>query len=297
MVMTFSVIVPTFRRPDLLSRCLQTLSPDQQGLPPDTYEVIVTDDEPRPGVRTLVHEVLPDAVYQEGPGRGPAANRNGAAAIAKGKWLIFTDDDCIPGRGWLAAYASALRDGCAVYEGRTTCNEGLSSPFHTAPVNETGGCLWSCNFMVEGSLFRSLGGFDEGFPHAAMEDIDFRERLKDRGVRWDFVPSAAVNHPPKEIRLRALLAAHQSYYYYYIVRRGIVPKLRQTLLNISKHRFGALCQCGWQTEIPAAASVYTAELCLVCLYHRSWRKTFLAAATRDIRKSDQLSGKRPLIRS
>ncbi len=274
----FSIIIPTFRRPDLLSRCLGALSPDNQGLPPEMYEVIVTDDEPSSGMRRFVQDVLPGAVYQGGPGRGPAANRNWAAAVARGKWLIFTDDDCIPGRGWLAAYASALRDGCAVYEGRTTCSEGLRSPFHTAPINETGGNLWSCNLMVEGALFRSLGGFDEGFPHAAMEDVDFRERLRDQGVRWDFVPSAAVNHPPKEIRLRALLAAHESYYYFHIVRRGVVPRLRQTLLDISKHRLAALLKRGWRVEIPGAASVFAAELCLVCIYHRSWRRRFLAEA-------------------
>jgi len=273
---TFSVIVPTFRRPDLLARCLQALSPDGQGPSPNAYEIIVTDDERSPGVRKLVHEMLPGAVYREGPQRGPAANRNAAAAIAKGRWLIFTDDDCIPGQGWLIAYASALRDGCAVYEGKTTCKEGLSSPFHTAPLNETGGGLWSCNLMIEGSLFHSLGGFDEGFPHAAMEDVDFRERLRDQGIGWEFVPSAVVDHPPRRIGLKALLAAHESYYYFYIVRRGVVPGLRRTLLNISRHRLRALCLRGWRIEIPGAAAVFAAELFLVFFYHRSWCGKFLA---------------------
>jgi glycosyltransferase involved in cell wall biosynthesis len=40
---------------------------------------------------------------------GPASARNTGAAAARGEWLAFTDDDCLPDRGWLTAFDSILR--------------------------------------------------------------------------------------------------------------------------------------------------------------------------------------------
>ncbi len=64
-----------------------------------------------------------------------------------------------------------------------------------SPVNEKGGCLWSCNFAIKRQLFKQLGGFDEKFPAPAMEDIDLHHRLGLQGVQTVFVPRALVGHP------------------------------------------------------------------------------------------------------
>ena len=40
--------------------------------------------------------------WGRGPRRGPAANRNAGALRARGEWLAFTDDDCVPDPNWLA---------------------------------------------------------------------------------------------------------------------------------------------------------------------------------------------------
>jgi GT2 family glycosyltransferase len=86
-------------------------------------------------------------------------------------------------------------DGIQVLEGRTFVDRPRTSLAEVAPVNETGGYLWSCNFAINRNLFLSLGGFDERFPFAAMEDVDFRDRLQKQGERFKFVPDASVCHP------------------------------------------------------------------------------------------------------
>ena len=192
-----SVVVPTCHRNDLLAKCLDCLAPGVQSLPADQYEVIVTDDGSRSTAEQLVKTEYPWVRWIAGPRRGPAHNRNNGAAEAKGEWLAFTDDDCLPEQGWLAAYLAALSEGVHVYEGKTTCQAGITSPLYQAPVNLTGGCLWSCNFMISSALFHRIGGFDTGFTMPAMEDIDLNERLHQQGEQSVFVEAALVDHPPR----------------------------------------------------------------------------------------------------
>ena len=44
MTPSFSVVIPTCERNDLLARCLERLAPGAQRFSADRYEVIVTDD-------------------------------------------------------------------------------------------------------------------------------------------------------------------------------------------------------------------------------------------------------------
>jgi GT2 family glycosyltransferase len=179
--------------------CLDRLAPGKQTLDARNYEVIVTDDGSQSTAQQLIAEEFPWARWLPGPGRGPAANRNSGVRNARGEWIAFVDDDCLPDAGWLDAYAGAIRPGVLVYEGRTLCRAGLTSPLLDAPVNLTGGCLWSCNMMMERAAFGRLRGFDEAYPFAC-EDVDFAVRIRRDGLSIDFVPEASVDHPPRPAR-------------------------------------------------------------------------------------------------
>lgn len=194
-----SVIIPTCHRNDLLALCLDCLAPGVQTLPPEQYEVIVTDDGSRSTAKQMIQERYPWAKWVAGPRRGPAANRNHGASKAVGEWLAFTDDDCLPLPGWLEGYIQALGSGVSVYEGKTTCEAGIDSPLYLAPINLTGGLLWSCNLVFHRELFEHVEGFDSDYSFA-MEDIDMRDRLRRDQHPVCFVPDAVVDHPP---RLRA----------------------------------------------------------------------------------------------
>ena len=208
-----SVVVPTCHRNDLLAKCLEALAPQRQSIA-GPYEVVVTDDGSRETAQAMIAEKFPWARWTQGPRRGPAANRNHGAAHASGAWLAFTDDDCIPEAGWLAAFAGAMRDGIDVYEGRTTTDLPLKGPRYQAPVNEHGGYLWSCNLLLAREVFDRLGGFDEDFPYPHLEDVDLRLRLEAMGERWDFVAGAEIFHPQRPATpWRKRARAHQSSVY------------------------------------------------------------------------------------
>lgn len=188
-----SVVIPTCHRNDLLAKCLDSLAPEVQILAAEEYEVIVSDDGSKTTAEVMMREQYPWAKWVAGPRKGPAANRNNGARHASGEWLAFTDDDCMPESQWLDAFAQHIDKEYPVLEGKTTSDKtGL---FYTAPINLTGGYLWSCNMMVRKSLFNQLEGFDDNFPFARLEDVDFRVRLQEAGNTMYFVPEAVVFHP------------------------------------------------------------------------------------------------------
>src|SRR5690242_1278529 len=100
---TYSVVVPTYQRGAALERCLDALA--SQTLERDRFEVIVVDDgsvtPPRAAVARAAASL--DVRLIEQANAGPASARNAGARAARGEYVVFTDDDCIPDAGWLRA--------------------------------------------------------------------------------------------------------------------------------------------------------------------------------------------------
>jgi len=194
--MLISVVIPTRHRNELLAKCLDRLAPGRQTLDASNYEVIVTDDGVETTAERMIRERYPWARWFPARRLGPGANRNSGATHARGEWLAFTDDDCVPEPGWLAAFVAAAPDS-DLLEGQTTCREGIHSPLLEAPLNLNGGNLWSCNMMVRRDAFERLAGFDEDFLLLGCEDLDFATRAKRAKLRIRFTPDAQVDHPPR----------------------------------------------------------------------------------------------------
>ena len=246
----FSVVIPTYRRNDSLALCLERLADGAQTLPAREYEVIVADDAPDgENARRMVEERFPSVRWVAGPGKGPAANRNRGAAEARGAWLAFTDDDCLPQPGWLAGYAARIdaADGAAlrVLEGPTTAGDaGRIEPFFTAPLNDVGGLLWSCNFAIEHRFFDEIGRFDDGFPFPHLEDVDLRLRLEDRGQAYPFVPEAVVAHPPRPVgSVFKWVESQESAFYLARKRRVPVGQYGQSFMSYLRILFHSLRAC------------------------------------------------------
>src|SRR5271155_4241866 len=100
--MFLSVIIPTYKRREILSVCLQRLAPEIQNLSPDLFEVIVTDDALGDDPHDSLTQEYPWVRHNRGPQKGPASNRNSGAKSARGDWLIFVDDDCLPQPSFLS---------------------------------------------------------------------------------------------------------------------------------------------------------------------------------------------------
>lgn len=192
-----SVVIPTYHRNDLLALCLDKLAPSIQSLSGNSYEVLVTDDGIKQTAQAMILEKYPWAQWVEGSKKGPATNRNNGTKHAKGNWLVFLDDDCVPDENCLYQYKQSIEDDNKIkaIEGRIYVTEPRTRLDQISPINETGGCFWSCNIAIEKDFFYSIGKFDERFPFAAMEDVDLRKKIYKSEAKYLFLKSAAVEHP------------------------------------------------------------------------------------------------------
>jgi GT2 family glycosyltransferase len=270
-----SVIIPTRHRNEQLAQCLGRLAPGRQTLDAADYEVIVTDDGSRGTAASMIAERFPWVRWVAGPRRGPAANRNNGANAAQGDWLAMTDDDCLPAPDWLHAFISAIDPNIGVLEGKTTCQAGISSPLLEAPVNLSGGNLWSCNFMIRAELFRSVGGFDESFPMPACEDIEFNGRLRKGGHIPQFVPEAIVDHPPRPRpggwRLGLMWESRVNLWY----KEGNVGSVWSWLpVHVLKYRTGKVLDYPIRWDSLRASASMALELTCVLLHLQGWQSRY-----------------------
>jgi len=193
--MFLSVIIPTCNRNDLLRICLDSLIPDFQTIDSSKYEIIVSDDTKLNEEIGILRQEYPFVHFIEGPKKGPASNRNYGANHAKGSWLIFIDDDCIPEKEILINYYQEIIKGnYEAIEGYINADRPQERFDEQSPLNLKGGCFWSCNIAVNKEIYDSIGGFDEGFPYPALEDTDFYQRIK-VVAKTTFLESAKVIHP------------------------------------------------------------------------------------------------------
>jgi GT2 family glycosyltransferase len=201
----FSIIVPTCGRHAQLAACLASLA--AQEFPRDGFEVIVVDDGSVPPVDECVapFRARLDLKLVAQPNAGPAAARNRGAAEARGRFLAFTDDDCLPGPRWLAALAARFEAAPDALVGGRTVNALADNAYSETSqliidvvyehYNAGGGgarFFASNNFAVPAASFRDAGGFDEGF--RCSEDREFCDRWLARGRRLVYAPAAVVGH-------------------------------------------------------------------------------------------------------
>ena len=201
-----SVIVPAFENPDGLRACLSALT--RQSLPTCQFETIVVDDgssTPLAKIADEFREHLQIACMRIG-NSGPATARNHGARAAKGRYLAFTDHDCVPAVEWLRALVDGFATNGQYMLGGPKLNglpDNIYSCAHQIASNyaeqwfrgSTGvpGYFTTNNLAVPREVFLRIGGFNESFPFA-QEDRELGARWADHGLLSRWLPGAIVVH-------------------------------------------------------------------------------------------------------
>ncbi|MVN92779.1 glycosyltransferase family 2 protein [Mucilaginibacter aquatilis] len=270
--MNFSIVIPTCNRNKLLGICLEKLLPGVQ-TGNHNYEIIVTDDSTGNIAKSFIEEHYPHVRWVAGPKCGPAANRNNGAKQAQNEWLIFLDDDCEPDNNLIDNYAAHIQTNpeIQVMEG-AIYSDDVIDPLFTAPINITGGHLWSCNFAIAKQLFDKIGGFDENYKFPNLEDNDLNKRVRLAGNKVPFVSSARVYHPPRPIASPQKFARYHESWMYYHAKFGEPKTLKDLLVTISRARLTTIKNAPKGLGSAKALYNYFVEIILTVNNSRKWKK-------------------------
>ena len=190
-----SVVVPTVDRLELLDRCLDGLAKQTNV----DYEVLVVHDGV-PEIEALLERRASDLplVSLRSSVRPPAPKRNLGWRTARAPIVAFTDDDCEPHPGWLAAGVAQFTDDVVIVQGRTCphpdddANRGTFA--RTLDIGRLTETYPTANLFFRRDVLANVDGFNEQFGGAAGEDTDLAWRVLEQGGRAVFNGDATVFH-------------------------------------------------------------------------------------------------------
>lgn len=205
--MMFSIVIPTFNRSRQILNCLDSIC--KLNYPVSQFEVIVVDDGSSPPLHTVIEvgkfPFQLQVLHQENAGPGMA--RNYGATMARGRWLAFTDDDCLPRPNWLKDMQSALEESPAALIAGTTrngCTDNICAFANQLLLDSV--CAWlfehapelsfypSNNLACDRLRFLEIGGFHAKLYLAAGEDREICMRWAGLGGGVLKQSGAVVEH-------------------------------------------------------------------------------------------------------
>lgn len=198
-----SVVVPVFRRKDLLRKALLSLF--KQDLPAREYEVIVVDSSPDTENVNLVRELAPAApcrlVCLTKKAEGPGPSRNLGFHHARGEVVAFMDSDCEASPDWLRLGLEAFGPGIGIVQGKTipdpSARRGIFS-YYLAVERESYFYQTANIFYIRAALEQS-GGFQADLRPTAErpvggEDTEVAWTVIRLGWKTRFCSAAVVYH-------------------------------------------------------------------------------------------------------
>ncbi|HEU0274441.1 MAG TPA: glycosyltransferase [Candidatus Udaeobacter sp.] len=209
-----SIIIPVFNQFRFTHACLASLQ-EHEGT--ERFEVIVVDDCSTDDTAEAVPR-MPGVVYLRNEANsGFIASCNRGAEKARGKYLVFLNNDTLVRRGWL----EALLDTFAEEPEAGIVGSKLLYP--DGRLQEAGGIIWQdgsgWNFgkfddsakpeynylretdycsaaalMIPKALFHKVGGFDSRYAPAYYEDTDLAFKVRRAGYNVLYQPLSEVVH-------------------------------------------------------------------------------------------------------
>lgn len=209
-----SIIVPVYNQINYTIRCLQSLAEHRTQY---SFEVIVMDDVSNDQTQDVLPRIPGLRYIRNEQNLGFLRNCNKAAGLARGKYLVFLNNDTIVLSGWL----DALHRPFKMHEDVGLVGSKLIYP--DGRLQEAGGIIWKdasgwnwgrlgdpqhprfnyvrdadyvsgASIMIARDLFEEIGRFDERYAPAYYEDTDLAFSVRDKGYRVLYQPKSVVVH-------------------------------------------------------------------------------------------------------
>lgn len=204
-----SILIPTLRRPESLTRALDSLFA-QTGVADRVRDIVVIDNDPKGSAVTTVEAVRAASpwplVYVHAPVPGVATARNAGLQATPAPLIAFLDDDEAASSGWLSALLAAqARTGADVVfgpiVGRAPDGEpwlrpylerffGREGPAETGLIAKPYGC--GNSLMVRATALPGPAPFDVAADHVGGEDDALFAQVAARGGRFGWAADAWV---------------------------------------------------------------------------------------------------------
>jgi GT2 family glycosyltransferase/glycosyltransferase involved in cell wall biosynthesis len=209
-----SIVIPVYGQLAHTLACLRALAAHPPATP---VEIIVVDDastDDTPGVLPRIEGLR---YHRRATNGGFIATCNDGAAMARGEFLVFLNNDTVPQPGWLDALLATFdavpgaglvgaqllypdgrlqeaggvvfRDGSAWNYGRFGTPSDPRYRYLRDADYVSGAAI-----MVPRALFAAVGGFDAHYAPAYYEDTDLAFAVRAAGRRVLYQPAARVVH-------------------------------------------------------------------------------------------------------
>ncbi len=214
--LTVSVIIPVFNKWEYTFKCLMAVAVNTRDV---AHEVIVVDNASSDDTAQALPLLDGVRVQRNDKNLGFARACNQGAAMARGKYLMFLNNDTEVRARWLSSMVEIL-DGepdVAVVGSKLLFPDGTlqhggvifayAAPLPVTPLHlqyrrpesesrqrmnlraVTAACM-----LIRGEVFRAVGTFDEGYVNG-YEDVDLCLKVSQTGARIVYTPdSVAVHH-------------------------------------------------------------------------------------------------------
>ncbi len=209
-----SIVIPLLNQVAVTYQCLNAVI---ERTPRGRYEIILVDNASTDATPELLARARGVRVIRNETNRGYGAACNQAAAEARGEFLLFLNNDCVPLDGWLDALCEPLaRD-------PTIGAVGPRLLYPDGRLQEAGSIIWrdgrgwnygrgddprraqyahardvdyasAACLLVRRAVFEQIGGFDPRFTPGYYEDADLCFEIRRLGHRVVYQPRASVVH-------------------------------------------------------------------------------------------------------
>jgi GT2 family glycosyltransferase len=239
-----SVVISCKNRAAMLWDCFLGLG--AQTMPRDRFEVVLMDNVSHDDLAAVAERArrelgLAVSCTRMETDRGPAPARNRGIEIARAPLIAFTDSDCRPEPGWLAAGVAPFADPAVALV------TGPVLPKPGQPVTVTSKLTFqvfaehptfpTANAFYRRDVFRAFGGFDLALSFedpwgraTECADTDLAWRIIKAGHARRFVPEAVMYHEVERLSVFGwLMEPTRIFALPELVRRH--PDLRSALLT------------------------------------------------------------------
>ncbi|MGY6215130.1 glycoside hydrolase family 99-like domain-containing protein [Methylolobus aquaticus] len=209
-----SIIIPVYNQIDLTVKCLKALSDVGSRY---SFEVIVVNDCSTDGTQSIISDIPGLHFLSNAQNVGFTKGCNRGARSARGRYLVFLNNDTIVHPGWLDSLVEAMQ------QQPSAGLVGSKLIFPNGKLQEAGGMVWSdasghnfgrnddprrpeynylkevdycsgASIIIERDLFVRLGGFDERYAPAYYEDTDLAFKVRQAGLRVLYQPLSELTH-------------------------------------------------------------------------------------------------------